>query len=163
MKRILLLVPLIIMLALLWRNGGEVNAASACPSRSPSCTSAGTSTDFEGTVACTLVSTQSNGQVKVSLAQITSNGAGSITSFITVNNNNAANGSTFTTWTSQGAGTYCLNSDDTGFLFPASGCPLALVLDATTTNTLTGLTQATEARLLDTTQNTAGTAVCELQ
>jgi len=169
MKRMLLLVPLIIMLALLWRNGGEVNAASACPSPSPSCASTGTSTDLSGTLACTIVTTQSNGEVKVSLAQLTSAGDGTISSFFTVTNNNAASGSTFTTWTNKGTGTYCINSDEsTGFIFPPSGanaCPLALVIDATSSSTsvLPGTVIATEARLLDSTQNTAGTAVCELQ
>ena len=143
---------LALTLATLWSSGAEVNAA--CPA--PTCTSSGNNGDFTGAFGCTIVSTRSDGSVHVSLAQMTSDGSGHITKFTTVDNNNAASGSTFTTWTSQfTTGTYCLNTDDTGYIFPppAFGCPFAIFID------ISGF----EVRLLDSTQNRAGAAVCEQQ
>ena len=163
MKRILLLVPLIIMLALLWEDGGDVNAASSCPSPVPACTSTGTLSDFSGPFGCTFWGIQSNGMVGVDLASIDSDGNGNITVFNRTTNNNGS-GSTFAPWFSAGmAGTYCLNSQpvgvtaDTGFIFPppgtAGGCPIAIILDRL----------QNEVRLLESLQNQSEVAVCYLQ
>jgi hypothetical protein len=153
MRRTLFLIPLALTLAVLWGNGAEVNAA--CPTPAPTCTSSALG-DFIGTFGCTIVSTRSDGSVHVSLAQVVSDGSGHITKFTTVDNSNTS-GTTFTPWTSQFTnGTYCLNTDDTGYIFPPAafgGCPFAIFID------ISGF----EVRLLDSTLNRAGAAVCELQ
>jgi len=152
MRRTVFLISLALVLAMLWRNGAEVNAA--CPT--PSCATNTNVGDFlPGTYGCTIVSTRSDGSVHVSLAQMTSDGLGNITKFATVDNSNTS-GTTFSTWTTQfTTGTYCLNTDDTGYIFPPAsfGCPFAIFID------ISGF----EVRLLDSTQTRAGAAVCEQQ
>jgi len=151
MRRTVFLILLALALAALWTNGAEVNAA--CPT--VSCSAGGNPGDFTGTFGCTIVSTRSDGSIHVSLAQITSDGNGNITAFTTVDNNNTS-GTTFSPWTSQfTTGTYCLNSDDTGYIIPpvTYGCPFAIFIDIS----------YYEVRLLDSTQNRSGAAVCELQ
>lgn len=148
MRRTLIMISL--ALAVLW-SYAQVNAA--CPT--PTCSTSGNPGDFTGSYGCTIVQTQSNGSVHVVLAQIISDGQGHITTFTTSSNSNTS-GTTFTPWTSQATtGTYCLNTDDTGYLTPppAFGCPFAIFID------ISGF----EVRLLDSTQNTAGAAVCEQQ
>lgn len=143
---------LALALTALWTNGAEVNAA--CPT--PTCSAGGNPGDFFGTFGCTIVSTHSDGTVHVSLAQMVSDGQGNVTKFSTAVNANNASGTTFAPWAQQFTnGTYCLNSDDTGYVFPpaAFGCPFAIFID------ISGF----EVRLLDSTQNTAGAAVCEQQ
>jgi len=156
MKRILLLVPLTIMLALLWRDGDDVNAALSCPSPVPSCAPSGTPSDFSGSFGCTFWGIQSNDLVSVDLASIQSDGNGNITVFNRTTNNNGS-GSTFAPWFNAGTtGTYCLSPGDTGFIFPPSGtargCPIAIILDRL----------QNEVRLLESLQNQSEVAVCYL-
>ena len=158
MRRLIFLAFAILAFATLWDNGAVANAA--CPT--VSCLSPGSAGLFAGTFGCTIVTTLSNGQVDAALAQLTSDGGGHITGYTTVTNNNNSSGTTFSAWANGpfNGGTYCLNSDGSGYLFPASGspvCPYALFLDITTNS----LSQAFEARLMDSTPNTAGAAVCE--
>jgi len=136
------------MMAALCGNVAAVRAA--CPA--PTCSSSGDATLLAGTFGCTLVATSSSGVVTVTVSQLNFDGAGNMTSAILTTNNNAASGSTFSPWTSQGAGTYCINTNQTGYIFPATGCPFAYIID----------TIQTEIRTLDSTQNLASTAVCEI-
>jgi hypothetical protein len=135
---------------------GEAKAAS-CPT--VTCTPGGGDPSLftAGTFGCTLVSTSSGGVITVSLVEIGSDGAGNINQFATATNNTNGSGTTFTDWTSKGTnGTYCLNPDQSGYIFPpaAAGiCPFAIFID------ISGF----EVRLLDSTQNTAAAAVCEMQ
>src|ERR1039457_3684462 len=108
-----------------------VAAGPTCPSPAPSCTSSGTLSNFySGTYGCTLITTNSAGGVQVRLLSITSDGAGNISGQVASNNINPS-GTTFSTFTALTTGaTYCLNTDDTGFIFLAGGgCPLALAID----------------------------------
>ena len=149
MRRTLLMLSM--ALAVLWAYCAQVNAA--CPT--PTCSTSGDQGDFTGTFGCTIVNTNSDSSVHVSLAQIISDGQGHITQFATATNSNTS-GTTFSAWGTQWTtGTYCLNTDDTGYVFPpsGSGCPFAIFID------ISGF----EVRLLDSTQNTAGAAVCEQQ
>lgn len=162
MKRMLLLIPLLMTLALLWRNGGEVNAAATCPSPVPSCTSSGTLSDLIGDFACTLVGTYSDGSVHVSLLELEFNGDGTGTALNQSSNNNST-GNTFSSWASPGALTYCLNTDAgalqtapsaTGFLtLPGAACPIAIIIDD----------GEDEVRLLDSSLNRALVGVCLYQ
>jgi len=130
-------------------------AGPTCPSPAPTCTSSGTLSDFpSGTYGCTLITSNSAGGVQVQLLTITSDGAGNISGQAATNNNNAS-GTTFSTFTALTSGaTYCLNTDDTGFIFLAGGgCPLALAVDFF----------HEEVRLIDTTENQAGAMTCRIQ
>jgi hypothetical protein len=155
MRRTLFVLSMVVALALLMSIGAKVQAA--CPSPVPTCESGGDVGDFIGTFGCTIVTTLSNGQVNVALAQIVSDGSGHIMTFTTVTNNNGS-GSTFSPWTTGqfNGGTYCLSPDESGYVFPPSSssvCPFAIFVD------ISGY----EVRLMDSTSNTAGAAVCELQ
>jgi len=153
MKRSTFALSLALALAMTIGLGAEVKAA--CPT--VSCSSAGNPGDFIGTFGCTLVSTSSSGLITVSLLQIASDGNSNITAYAVVNNSNNGSGNTFVDWnTKSGTGTYCLNTDLTGYIFPPASagiCPFAIFVD------ISGF----EVRLLDSTQNNAGAAVCELQ
>lgn len=137
------------------QTAGAAAVGPTCPSPAPSCTSSGTLSDFSpGTYGCTLITTNSAGGVQVQLLTITSDGQGDISGQAAVNNNNAA-GTTFSAFTALTAGaTYCLNTDDSGYIFLAGGgCPLALVIDFF----------QEEVRLIDTTENQAGAMTCRIQ
>jgi hypothetical protein len=153
MKRSTLMLSLALTLAML--TGLSVQAKATCPSPPPACSGSNPGAFF-GTFGCTLVSTSSSGQVNVSLAQIVADGNSNIIQFTTATNNNNGSGTTFVSWASQGTnGTNCVNDDMTGYIFPPASagiCPFAMFID------ISGL----EVRLLDSTQNNAGTAVCEL-
>lgn len=148
MSRTVCLILLVIATAVLASVGAEVNAA--CPT--PTCATSGDESLLDGTFGCTLVSTASSGLVTVSVIQLNFDGLGDVSSAIQTTNKNAASGTTFVPWTSLGAGTYCINTDQTGYIFPATGCPMAYIVD----------TALTEIRTLDSTQNLASTAVCEI-
>jgi len=138
-----------IAMAMMFANAAGVYAA--CPA--PTCTTGGDDTLLAGTFGCTVVITDSTGVVTAIVSQLNFDGAGNMTSAIQTTNKNAATGSTFIAWTSQGAGTYCLNKNkQTGYIFPATGCPQAFVID----------TMQTEVRTLDSTQNLASVGVCEI-
>lgn len=126
----------------------------ACPSPAPSCSSTGTLTDFLGLYGCTLVTTNSTGGVQVQLLTIDADGAGNISGQM-ASNNNSPSGTTFSAFTALAEGaTYCLNTDDTGYIFLAGGgCPLALAIDDL----------LSEVRLIDTTENQAGAMTCRAQ
>ena len=129
-------------------------AGPTCPSPAPICTSIGTLSDFpSGIYGCTLITTNSAGGVRVQLLSITSDGAGNISGQVASNNNNPS-GTTFSTFTALTTGaTYCLNTDDTGYIFLAGGgCPLALAIDFF----------QEEVRLIDTTENQAGAMTCRI-
>ncbi len=153
MRRTLFLIPLILVLTVMCGSVAQVNAA--CPSVSCATNSNGDICDDNSgaptTFGCTIVTTSSTGTVQTAVAYLTFDCAGNITAFHQASNNNGS-GTTFSNWASKGTtGTYCLNNDDTGYIFPPSGCPYAIMLDAYTT----------EVRMLDTTPNTAGAGVCE--
>jgi hypothetical protein len=152
MRRLICVALGALALTILWNCGSIANAA--CPT--VSCQNPGSLAPFAGTFGCTFVTTLSNGQVNASLAQVTSDGNGNITSFIETTNNNNSSGSTFTPWPTSPTftnGTYCLNSDQSGYITPppSFGCPFAIFVD------ITGF----EVRLMDSSPNTAGAAVCE--
>ena len=146
------------LLVLLGRGSPQIAGAAAgptCPSPAPSCTTSGTLSNFySGTYGCTLITTNSTGGVQVQLLTITSDGAGNISGQAAVNNNNPS-GTTFSGFTALTTGaTYCLNTDNTGYIFLAGGgCPLALVIDY----------YSEEVRLIDTTENQAGAMTCRTQ
>ncbi len=157
MRRTLFLISLALALAMLWTNGAEVNAA--CPTVScSSSTNIGDICDDNYGVAttfgCTFVGTFSDGSIHTTVAYLTFDCNGNITAYQATSNSNGT-GTTFSNWASLGTnGTYCLNSDDTGYITPPSatgGCPIAIMLDA----------YQTELRALDTTQNRAQVGVCE--
>ena len=157
MRRTVFLMPLMVALAILWMDGAEVNAAAVCPSPAPTCTTSGNLTFVSGTYGCTLVSTASNGSVTVVVSQLVFDGFGNMNNQIQATNNNGA-GTTFSPWIDLGAGTYCINTNKTGYIFPATpGCPIAFIVDAIN---LDG-TSYDEVRTLDSTENLAAVAVCE--
>jgi len=156
MRRTVFLMPLMMALAVLWMDGAEVNAAAVCPSPAPTCKTSGDVTLLVGTYGCTLVSTNSSGVVTVVVSELVFDGFGDMNNQIQATNNNGA-GKTFSPWIDQGAGTYCINTNQTGYIFPATGCPLAFTVD---TLDDTGTFYA-EVRTLDSTQNLAAVAVCE--
>ena len=158
MRRTVFVVSL--ALAMLWGVGAEVNAA--CPT--VSCPSGGTNNldmcaynNYDPTsFACTFVGTFSDSSVHTAVAFLTFDCDGNVTTYNATSNSNGT-GTTFSNWASLGTnGTYCLKSDDTGYIFPPSAtgsCPIAIVLDAS----------QSELRTLDTTQNRAQVGVCEAQ
>jgi len=156
MRRMSFALPLMLSLAFLFGYGTQAKAVT-CPSPTPSCSTGGNPGDLIGTFGCTLVSTSSSGQITVSLLQIGADGNSNINDFAVVTNSNSGSGNTFVDWnTKSGTGTYCLNTDLTGYIFPPASagiCPFAIFVD------ISGF----EIRLLDSTQNNAGAAVCELQ
>ena len=171
MRRILLLAPLLFWFALLWTNRADVNAAGGCPSPAPTCSTSGTLSDFCGVqgllifqYACTVVGSYSDGSVHVSLLVLGStNCNGDISTYEQTSNFNASSGSTFSGWANVGTqtGSYCLNDDDTGYLFPPSGqglCPMAIVVDSAYNPS-----GQPELRLMDTTENRAQVGVCQAQ
>lgn len=143
-----------VALLLVWQIAAAGASGPTCPSPAPSCTSSGSLGDLSGTYACTLITTNSAGGTQVQLLTITSDGEGDISGQVASNNNNAS-GTTFSTFTALTTGaTYCLNTDDTGYIFLAGGaCPLALAIDFF----------QEEVRLIDTTENQAGAMTCRTQ
>jgi len=134
----------------------QIANGQTCPSPAPSCSSSGTLTDFSGTYSCTLVTTNSTGGVEVQLLTFNADGAGNISGGMGASNNNSSSGTTFSAFTALNNATYCLNTDDTGYIFKAAGsggCPLALAIDDS----------LSEVRLIDTTENTAGAMTCRAQ
>ena len=158
MKRILLFVPLVIMIALLWRAGGGVGTALAvggCPASTPTCDGSGVLSDFSaGLWGCTIVGTRSDGSTHASVGAINSDGVGHLTLNFAKNDNTSA-ATTFSTFpVTPTTGTYCVSSDSTGYILPVGGaCPLAIVV-----NSFFG-----EVRLLDSSQNRAEVGVCEVE
>ncbi len=150
--KLLAIAPAVVLtLATLMASRTEVGATN-CPSPAPTCSSAGSLTDLSGTYGCTEVSTDSTGTVSVQLLKLDADGAGNITGK-SASNSNAA-GNTFSDFSALAAGaTYCLNSDDTGYIFPTGDCPLALVIDD-----FLG-----EVRLIKTAENFAGAMTCRAQ
>lgn len=129
-------------------------SAETCPSPAPSCSSAGTLSDFEGIFGCTVVNTESTGEVKVDVLKLDADGAGNISGSVVSNSNGA--GSTFVDFSAISGATYCLNTDDTGYVFglsPLTACPLALIVDDA----------LGEVRLIKSSENTAGAITCRLQ
>ncbi len=162
MKRTLLFVPLVIMVAMLWRAGGGADAALAatCPSPAPSCSSSGL--DVCASVgaspcsfACTIVGNRSDG-THASVAVITLN-SGAVTAVNAAKNDSSGGATTFSAFSSQWTGTYCINSDNiTGYLVPTSPtgiCPIALVYNPS----------ILEMRLLDSSENRGEVGVCEAE
>ena len=163
MKRTLLLIPLLLVIAMLWQSGGGVNAAATCPSPAPTCAAGGVLTDLTGDYACTVVGTRSDGSVHVTLLEMEFAGDGTGTLLNSTTNSNTA-GSSFTAWTFSGAAiTYCLSPDAgtaesapsaTGFItVPGASCPIAVVIDS----------GEGELRLLDTTLDRAEIGSCYFQ
>lgn len=137
---------------------GTTQAADTCPSPLPNCTTSGTLANFTGTFNCTGVQAKSSGVIGVELVVVTSNGAGTITNVTIAENKNdaAATPPTFEDFTSQSGFTYCLNTNNTGFIFQPAGsgdCPLALIVSPTNK----------EGRLISTANAKAQALVCRQQ
>ena len=107
-------------------------AQTVCPSQTLNCSSKGSLADFSGSFACTVVQAGVYVQ-KVNLALLTSDGNGNISGKSASDKNDPDTIGTFKDFSNQAvSATYCVNSDDTGYLFPTSGlagCPLAFVID----------------------------------
>lgn len=130
--------------------------AGTCPAPLPNCTSKGTLTNLSGQFGCTGIETGSTGNVEVEVILVNSDGAGNLTSIKIATNQTMGTGATFQDFQTVTGATYCLNTDNTGFIFlPAvSGdCPLALVIDSTNK----------EGRLIGTSNNKAEAVVCRQQ
>ncbi len=126
--------------------------ALTCPSPAPTCSSSGVLSDFSGAFACTWISTATTGELKVQLVTLNADGAGNISG--TRASNSDGTGSTFVDFGPPASGaTYCLNSDDTGYIFGLFGCPWTLVIDDT----------LGEVRLIETTETNAGAITCRAQ
>jgi hypothetical protein len=128
--------------------------AETCPSPAPTCSSSGTPSDLFGTFGCTVVTTDVTGEVTVDLMKLDADGAGNISGSIVSNSNGS--GSTFVDFSPISGATYCLNTDDTGYMFglgPLTACPVALIIDD-----LLG-----EVRLIKTTETDAGAITCRAQ
>lgn len=158
MKRNGLIIGLVAAVALL-RSAGTVRAQGTptCPNPQPVCSTAGNLADLTGTFVCTVVEATSQGQTSTAVIAITSNGTGGITGS-QASNSNASGNTTYQDFSSLNGGagiTYCLNTNDTGYVFPSgtSSCPLALVID----------NGKTEVRLIGTTENDAMAIVCNKQ
>ena len=143
-----------------FRSGGVASAQSSqvCPSPAPSCSTKGTLTDLDGAYACSQVETDSSNTVGVGILLFTSTGTGKGTAVL-ANNDNSMSTTTYQDFFTLTDITYCVNSNDTGYLFlpEGSGCPMAFIID-------NGNGAAhSEVRLLWSTQNTAGLATCKKQ
>jgi len=147
-----LLIGLIAALLLFW-GASAIWAQSSCPPL-PTCTSTGSLSDLSGTFVCTEIQISSNGVAGTGILSVTSAGDGTLSTVLMArNSNNSSETTTYHDFSSQGSATYCLNIDDTGYVFPSNGCPLALVID----------NGKTEIRLLDSTENNAQAVVCTLR
>ena len=76
---------------------------------------------------------------------------------VQTSNNNSASGTTFVPWTNSNLGTYCLNNNNTGYIFPNGQCPLPFIADSIDFTR----TFYAELRIIDSTENLAATLVCE--
>jgi hypothetical protein len=151
-----LIIGLMLVAALLLSVGMEVQAG--CPSPVPTCASSGDVSVLDDIFGCTLVTTSPSGLITVGILEYMFDGAGD-TMLVQTTNSNAPSGTTFMPWTEPSNGSYCINSDNqTGYITPATGCPVAFIRDVTST-----FGGQVEVRLLDTTQNLASVAVCESQ
>jgi hypothetical protein len=140
-------------------NGGVANAGGVCPSPTPSCTSSGSNQgDLSGTFACSQVETHSDSTVKVAVSLITADGSGNIT-LLQAGNSNQTSPTTFQDFATLTGISYCVNTDDTGYLFPpgGGGCPLAFIIDNGNG------TAHSEVRLMDSTENRAVLLTCKKQ
>lgn len=158
MKRNGLILGLVAAVALL-QSAGTLWAQSSptCPNPLPTCSTAGNLTDLNGTFVCTQVEATSQGQINTAVTSIISNGAGGITG-TQASNSNTSGSTTFQDFSALNGGgaiTYCLNTNDTGYVFPSGSgsCPLALVID----------NGKTEVRLISTNENDASAIVCNKQ
>jgi len=149
---------LLVALALI-ESAGTLWAQSTptCPNPQPVCTTTGTLSDLSGTFVCTLVEANTQGQTNSSVVAITSNGTGGITGS-QASNSNSSGSTTYKDFSGLNGGqaiTYCLNFNDTGYVFPSGSgsCPLAMVID----------NSKTEVRLISTAENDALAIVCNKQ
>ncbi len=143
------------------RSGGVANAQSTqiCPSPAPSCSSSGTLSDLNGNYACSQVKTNSSGVISVSIGLLTYDGNGNVSN-LQAKNNNGTSTTTFQAFEVSNPGTYCLNTDKTGYIFPStssSGCPTAFIIDNGNG------TANSEVRQMDSTENAAKLMTCRKQ
>ncbi len=142
------------------RSGGVANAQSTqvCPSPAPSCSTKGTLTDLDGAFACSQVETDSSNTVGVGILLFTSAGNGNGTAVL-ANNDNSTSTTTYQDFFTLTDIKYCVNTNDTGYLFlpEGSGCPMPFIIDNGN-----GASRS-EVRLLWSTQNIAGLATCRKQ
>lgn len=147
------------VLTLLW-GAGSALAQEVCPNPLPTCTSSGLLSDLAAaSYACTGVKTGSDGTTKTEILLLTSNGTGGVIGK-QAQNKNSTDPSTYSDFSPIPAGTtYCVNSDDTGYITPTAGngCPIAFVIDNG------GAGSKTEVRLISTQENKAETIVCKKQ
>ncbi len=145
-------IALVTLMVCLGTNGQRGLAiAATCPSPLPTCTSSGTLADFSGSFACSSVRTDSSGTVKTAILLINSAGNGTGAASIAQNDNSTST-TTYQDFTAQ-TFTCCVNANDTGYLTPTDGCPVAFVIDDA----------KTEVRLLDSSENRAELLTCKKQ
>ncbi|HYA35326.1 MAG TPA: hypothetical protein VEF03_06890 [Candidatus Binataceae bacterium] len=134
----------------------NLSNAGTCPNPLPGCTSSGTLADFTGNFGCTAVTTNvPNGgfaPVKASVLLISPDGKGNFAGKEAQNSNDPSVSNTYQDFTTVG-GMYCVNTDDTGYLFPTGGCPIAFVIDS----------GKQELRGIDSSEQRAGAMTCREQ
>lgn len=139
---------LLVAMALLQQKSAQ--AGGTCPSPLPSCSTNGQLTELgPATYGCTEVGTEAV-VVKSHLNAISPDGAGNFTGVLAGNKNDIG-ANTYRDFTPI-SGTYCVNTDNTGYLFPnfGTGCPITFVVAG----------GGTQIRLLDTSQPNADVWVC---
>ncbi len=133
--------------------GRSVYAATTCPSPAPKCTSSSSATlkGLAGPFGCLGSGTKPNGIDKVSILLVTFDGVGHWTGK-GAGNEDSASGNTFQDFSAD-SGTYCVNSDGTGYIFAGDSCPIAMVIDSA----------KSEIRLIETQENQAQSTICGKQ
>ncbi len=138
----------------------SVHAAASCPSPAPKCTSSSSTTlkRLAGTFGCSFGATESSGTNGVQIDLATIDGKGHV-SGKEANNDDSPTGNTYEDFSSRNnafTGTYCVNSDGTGYYFPSASsgdCPSALVIDSA----------GSEIRLIGSYENEARSGICKKQ
>jgi hypothetical protein len=150
--RLLAIAPALVLLLVVITTPRTGMSAATCPSSTPSCTAGGILSDFQGIFGCTTVATNNTGQVYVAVLKIDADGIGGITGSIVSNNNGS--GTTFADFTAISGATYCVNPDDTGYVFGVgSPCAKALIIDDA----------LGEVRMIGSDENNAEAITCRLQ
>jgi hypothetical protein len=150
--RVLAIVPALALLIVALTTPRTGVRAATCPSTTPTCTTSGTLSDFLGVFGCTAVITFNTGQVEVDVLKIDADGNGGITGSIVSNTNGS--GTTFTDFTLITGATYCLNTDDTGYVLGVgSPCAKALIIDDA----------LGEVRMIGSDENEAQAVTCRIQ
>ncbi len=129
---------------------------AACPSPAPKCASSSSATlkGLVGAFGCSNGAADSSGTDEVGILLVNFDGAGHFTNK-SAHNGDSASGNTYQDFSTE-TGTYCVNSDGTGYSFPGTGnggCPSAIVIDSA----------KSEIRTVNTQENLAKSAICKKQ